>query len=148
MNFLSRMLKYSFLLGTLYIGVSTLFAQIGDARLMSITAFEKTQQGLLSQWTFESIGPTIFSGRVVDIAVNPSDPTHYYVAYASGGLWVTRNNGTTFSPIFDKEAVMTIGAIAVNWGNGEIWVGTGEVNSSRSSYAGVGVFLSQDNGAT
>ena len=89
------------------------------------------------------------SGRVVDIAVNPDDPTHFYVAYASGGLWETKNNGTTFSPLFDHEATITIGDIAVTWGSpNTIWVGSGENNSSRSSYAGTGVYKSTDNGET
>ena len=51
---------------------------------------------------FRNIGPTVMSGRVVDFAVNPDDPTHFYVAYASGGLWETKNHGNTFSSIFDK----------------------------------------------
>ncbi len=95
---------------------------------------------------FRSVGPTVMSGRVVDMAVNPVDATHFYVAYASGGLWESRNNGHSFKPLFDEEAVMTIGAIAVNWMDTTIWVGTGEVNSSRSSYSGVGVYLSKDKG--
>lgn len=97
---------------------------------------------------FRSIGPSIMSGRVADIDVSPTDPSHFYVAYASGGLWKTENNGTSFRPVFDKEMVMTIGDIAVNWQRNIIWVGTGEVNSSRSSYSGTGVFKSTDGGKT
>lgn len=100
---------------------------------------------------FRNIGPRIMSGRVVDIAVNPEKSIEFYVAFASGGLWYTQNNGQSFTPIFDHEAVMTIGAIAVRWNENkihEIWVGTGEVNSSRSSYSGVGVFKSSDAGKT
>jgi len=97
---------------------------------------------------FESVGPTVFSGRVVDVDVSPTDPSHFYVAYASGGLWKTTNNGTTFEPLFDKEAVMTIGDIAVDWEQNTIWVGTGENNSSRSSYAGLGMYKSIDGGKT
>ena len=93
-----------------------------------------------------NIGPSVFSGRVVDIEVDPNDATHFYVAYASGGLWETKNNGTTFEPLFDKEEVMTIGDIAVNWRENIIWVGTGENNSSRSSYAGMGMYRSDDGG--
>jgi len=98
---------------------------------------------------FRNIGPTIMSGRVTDLEVNPLDPTEFYVAYASGGLWHTKNNGQSFRPLFDNEDVMTIGDIAVNWkGNRSIWVGTGEVNSSRSSYAGTGMYRSDDGGNT
>ncbi|MFZ5552959.1 MAG: WD40/YVTN/BNR-like repeat-containing protein [Bacteroidota bacterium] len=97
---------------------------------------------------FQSIGPSVMSGRVVDVEVDPADPSHFYAAYASGGLWETMNNGTTFTPIFDNEMVMTIGDIAVDWKNKIIYVGTGENNSSRSSYSGTGVFKSEDNGKT
>lgn len=104
---------------------------------------------LLKNVKLHSIGPTIMSGRVADIDVNPEDPTQFYVAYASGGLWKTVNNGISFTPVFDHEASMTIGDIAVDWKHGEtIWVGTGENNSSRSSYAGTGVYKSTDKGKT
>ena len=89
------------------------------------------------------------SGRIVDIDANPDDPTQMYVAYASGGLWRSVNNGQSFTPLFDDQASMTIGDIAVDWNREEtIWVGTGENNSSRSSYAGTGIYRSTDGGAT
>jgi photosystem II stability/assembly factor-like uncharacterized protein len=100
----------------------------------------------LNETSFRNIGPSIMSGRVVDIEVNPQDPTEFYVAYASGGLWHTQNNGQSFAPIFDSVDVLTIGDIAVNWQIRHIWVGTGEVNSSRSTYAGLGVYRSANNG--
>jgi photosystem II stability/assembly factor-like uncharacterized protein len=106
------------------------------------------KKSLLNPVKFRSIGPSIMSGRVVDIDANPSDPTEFYVAYASGGLWYTNNNGQSFTPIFDSVDVITIGDIAVNWKSGSIWVGTGEVNSSRSSYAGIGMYRSRDKGKT
>jgi hypothetical protein len=84
------------------------------------------------------------SGRVDDIEANPDDPTEFYVAYASGGLWYTKNNGLSFKSIFDSEDIITIGDIAVDWKTKTIWIGTGEVNSSRSSYAGIGVYKSSD----
>jgi photosystem II stability/assembly factor-like uncharacterized protein len=96
----------------------------------------------------ESIGPSIFSCRVTDVDVDPADPTRFYVAYASGGLWFTESNGTSFKPLFDHEASMTIGDIAVDWRRNLLWVGTGEVNSSRSSYAGTGIYRSADGGKT
>ena len=115
-----------------------------------IAAFEKRKllkdNSLITGIPFESIGPTVFSGRVTDLDVSPEDPTHFYVAYASGGLWKTENNGQSFQPLFDQEMVMTIGDIAVDWQRNTIWLGSGEVNSSRSSYAGTGVFVSKDGG--
>jgi len=96
----------------------------------------------------ENIGPTIFSGRVTDIDVNPNDASVFLVAYASGGLWKTQNNGNSFTPLFDDQASMTIGDIYADWTSGTIWVGTGEVNSSRSSYAGTGIYKSTDWGVT
>ena len=101
---------------------------------------------LLRSIKFRNIGPTAMSGRVVDLEVNPTDPTEFYLAFASGGLWHTTTNGQSFEPIFDKEDVITIGDIAVHWPSRTIWVGTGEANSSRSSYAGNGVYKSTDNG--
>ncbi len=107
----------------------------------------------VSNVEFRSVGPTVMSGRVVDIDAWEEDATHFYVAYASGGLWRTENNGVTFDPVFDNQGVMTIGDIAVDWSAGPgsaatIWVGTGENNSSRSSYAGDGVYRSADGGET
>jgi len=114
------------------------------------SSFDQHQQlqnnALIKNVKARNIGPTVFSGRVSDLAVNPNDPSVFYVAYASGGLWKTENNGTSFTPIFDNEAVITLGDIAVDWENEIIYVGTGEVNSSRSSYAGLGLYKSSDDG--
>ncbi|WP_266362028.1 WD40/YVTN/BNR-like repeat-containing protein [Tellurirhabdus rosea] len=107
-----------------------------------------TTASLLRNVPFRNIGPTVMSGRVVDMAVNPDNPNQFYVAYASGGLWRTDNNGLSFEPLFDREAVMTLGAVAVDWKTGTLWVGTGEANASRSSYSGVGVYKSTDGGKT
>jgi len=113
-------------------------------------ALEK--KSIVNEVKFRSIGPSIMSGRVVDVDVNPDDPTEFYVAYATGGLWHTTNNGQSFTPVFDSLDVLFIGDIAVNWSQTPagrtktIWVGTGEVNSSRSSYAGIGIYKSSDNG--
>ena len=112
------------------------------------------KQSVLNDVKFRNVGPAIMSGRVVDIDANPEDPTEFYVAYATGGLWYTTNNGQSFTPIMDSLDMLFIGDIAVNWSQTSagktktIWVGTGEVNSSRSSYAGVGVYKSNNNGKT
>ncbi len=110
------------------------------------TRLELEKNSLVKNVPFKNVGPTVMSGRVVDLEVDPEDPFHFYVAYASGSLWETKNNGTSFEPIFDNQIVMTIGDIAVDWENNAIYVGTGENNSSRSSYSGYGVFKSTNNG--
>ncbi|RTY88121.1 glycosyl hydrolase [Flavobacterium sp. RSP15] len=106
------------------------------------------KQSLFQNVAFENVGPTVMSGRVVDIDVNPENPTEFYVGYASGGLWYTNNNGMSFSPIMDAAPTQNVGDIAIDWKQGTIWVGTGEVNSSRSSYAGIGILKSEDKGKT
>ncbi|MDP5001901.1 MAG: glycosyl hydrolase [Flavobacterium sp.] len=106
------------------------------------------QNSLFNQVEAKNIGPTIMSGRVVDLAVNPKKPTEFYVAYATGGLWYTNNNGTSFLPVMDAAETVNCGSVTVDWNSGTIWVGTGEVNASRSSYAGVGVLKSSDKGKT
>ncbi len=106
------------------------------------------QTSLFNQVKATNIGPTIMSGRVVDIAVNPKNPTEFYVAYATGGIWYTNNNGTSFTPLMDSAETVNCGSITVDWKSGTIWVGTGEINASRSSYAGVGILKSSDKGKT
>ena len=61
---------------------------------------EMASNSLVKNLEFNNVGPSIMSGRVTDLAVNPDDPTEFYVGYASGGVWHTNNNGTTFSPCF------------------------------------------------
>ncbi|MDX1529971.1 MAG: glycosyl hydrolase, partial [Rhodothermales bacterium] len=125
-----------------------------DARLAGFERHRALEaNSLLKNVPFRTVGPTVMSGRVVDLDAHPADPATFYVAYASGGLWKTTSGGADFTPLFDEEASMTLGDIAVDWddpeGDGEtIWVGTGENNSSRSSYAGTGVYRSTDGGET
>jgi hypothetical protein len=83
---------------------------------------------------------------VVDVAVNPENPTEFYVGYASG-LWYTNNNGMSFSAVMDTAPTQNIGDIAVDWKR--YYLGrNSEVNSSRSSYAGIGILKSEDKGKT
>jgi len=98
---------------------------------------------------WRSIGPTPQGGRVVDIESVPGELYSFYVAYASGGVWKTTNNGVTFKPLSDGLPTMISGDIAVDPSNPEVlWIGSGEPNSSRSSYSGLGVFKSEDGGST
>lgn len=117
--------------------------------LQSVTAQEQLKhESRVKNLAFEAIGPAVMSGRVVALAVNPDLPTEFYVAYASGGVWHTKDNGISFTPIMDNAPTQNIGEIAMHWPSRTLWVGTGENNASRSSYAGIGMLKTQDNGAT
>jgi photosystem II stability/assembly factor-like uncharacterized protein len=98
---------------------------------------------------FRSIGPAFTSGRVIGFAVEPNNPSHYFVASASGGVWKTINDGNTWTPVFDREGSYSIGCIALDPKNPlTVWVGTGENNSQRSVSYGSGVYRSDDGGKT
>src|SRR3989440_8737040 len=98
---------------------------------------------------FREIGPATMGGRIDDFAVVESNPNIVYVGTASGGVWKTTNNGTTWEPIFDKEGVSTIGDIAIAPSDPSIvWVGTGEPNNRQSSSWGDGAYKSLDGGKT
>ncbi len=93
------------------------------------------------------IGPAFMSGRISDIAKDPSDPATWYVAVSSGGVWKTVNSGTTWKPIFDDYGSYSIGCVTVDPKNPwVVWVGTGEANSQRSVGWGDGVYKSLDGG--
>jgi photosystem II stability/assembly factor-like uncharacterized protein len=98
---------------------------------------------------WRAIGPMVQGGRVVDIENIPGNPYGFYVAYATGGVWKTIDNGVNFEPLSDHLATIVAGDIAVDANNPQrLWVGSGEPNSSRSSYGGLGVFRSDDGGRT
>ncbi|NHF60310.1 glycosyl hydrolase [Flavobacteriaceae bacterium TP-CH-4] len=130
-----------------------LFSQIAPTTALKVQqALEQKRQleanSLVKNIPLKNIGPTVMSGRVVDVDVNPEDPTEFYVGYASGGLWHTNNNGISFTPVLDTSETQNVGDVAVHWPTGTIWVGTGENNASRSSYAGIGILKSNDKGTT
>ncbi|HEX8726132.1 MAG TPA: hypothetical protein VF737_12165 [Gemmatimonadaceae bacterium] len=103
----------------------------------------------LAGLTLRSIGPAMISGRITDIAVNPRNESQWYVGAASGGLWKTDNAGTTWTPVFDHEAVYSIGAVTLDPNDPNVvWVGTGEYNAQRSVAYGDGVYKSEDGGKT
>lgn len=114
-------------------------------------SFEKRKAmastSMLKNYPVRNIGPTVQGGRIVDIEVNLQNTKEYYVAYASGGIFKTTNNGITFEPVFDNNDAIGLGDFALSQNNTNVlYAGTGEKNSSRSSYAGSGVYKSTDAG--
>ncbi len=107
------------------------------------------KQSLFKDLEWRFIGPEVMSGRITDIEVPEGSKYTIYAASASGGVWKTVNEGTTWEPIFEEAASTSIGDIAIAPSNPDIvWVGTGEANIFRSSMAGAGVYKSLDVGKT
>ena len=104
---------------------------------------------MLKRFVWRGIGPASMGGRIDDIAAVESNPYIYYVGFATGGVWKTTNNGTTFQPVFDTYSTASIGDIAIAPSNADIvWVGTGEANNRQSSSFGDGIYKSTDAGKT
>ena len=119
-----------------------------EQRAQSIEQRHQMRQGsIFKEYPVRNVGPVVMSGRITDLAVHNDNPRNFYVAYASGGVFKTENSGNSMEPIFDHQGTLTIGDIAISKADDDIlWVGTGENNSSRSSYAGTGVYKSIDGG--
>lgn len=106
--------------------------------------------GVLSGMGARNIGSAAMSGRVAALAAHADGgKTTLYVGAASGGVWKSRDGGTTFKPVFDKAPVQSIGALAVDPSTPEtVWVGTGESWTRNSTSIGDGIYKSTDGGET
>ena len=136
----------------LFLCVSASAFRPGRARLRAVAAAAASDEPI-NATTFASlrarnIGPVFISGRISQIAMFPDSTSHYLIAEASGGVWLTHNNGTTWTPVFDNQGSYSIGTITIDPKNPSIvWVGTGENNNQRSVSYGDGVYKSDDGGA-
>ena len=101
-----------------------------------INALAALDADLLKGLSARTLGPAAIGGRIAAIDAVASDPNRIVIGAATGGVWISDNGGVTWEPVFDKEAVASIGAIAINQSNPDIvWVGTGESNVRNSSIA-------------
>jgi len=131
----NRLLGTSFLSLFLFICALPLFADADDHPLAGMP--------------LRSIGPALASGRVSDFAFHPDHWQIHYVAFASGNLWKTENNGASWQTLFENEGSYAIGVVELDPSNpNTVWVGTGENNSQRSVAFGDGVYKSMDGGKT
>ena len=123
----------------LLLAVTTLHAQT-DSR-MSMEIFRGLE--------FRSIGPSLTTGRISDLEIDPNNPNVWYLTVGSGGLWKTVNRGNTWVPIFDEYPSYSLGAVVVDPKDSDtVWLGTGENTHNRSTSWGDGVYKSTDAGAS
>jgi photosystem II stability/assembly factor-like uncharacterized protein len=128
---------------------------LAAAAALAVTAVVSGQNGsgldaqTLKGIELRSIGPSLSTGRIQDVEIDPKSPSVWYVATAFGGLWKTVNRGITFTPIFDNEGSFTLCCVVVDPKDSSVvWVGSGENSSQRSAHFGDGVYKSTDAGRT
>jgi photosystem II stability/assembly factor-like uncharacterized protein len=96
---------------------------------------------------FRSLGPSLTTGRLSDVEVDPKNPSVWYVAASAGNLWKTENRGNTWTPIFDTYGSYSLGVVVVDPKDSNVvWLGTGENNNQRSVSFGDGLYKSRDGG--
>ncbi len=99
--------------------------------------------------SWRSIGPAVAGGRVAAVAGTPQDDQLYYLGSAGGGVWRSANGGATWEPVFEKEPVAAVGAIAIDPTNERVvWAGTGEANPRNDVSYGNGLYKTTDGGKT
>jgi len=143
------MLRAPFALALRSILLAGLFSVGCPAGIFAFPADQPNPMDKFKKLEFRELGPAVMGGRIDDFAVVERHPNIVFVGVASGGVWKTTNNGTTWQPVFDKEGVSTIGDIALAPSDPSIvWVGTGEPNNRQSSSWGDGAYKSLDGGKT
>src|SRR5262249_21382569 len=109
-----------------------------------VTVDSETISGLGAR----NIGSAAMSGRIAAIdAVHDGQRLTIYIASASGGVWKSLDGGTTYKPVFDKQPVQSIGAVAIDPKDSKVvWVGSGEAWTRNSVSVGNGIYKSTDGG--
>jgi photosystem II stability/assembly factor-like uncharacterized protein len=128
---------------------AVLAAGVASAALPAAQEPAGVPANALTALEFRSIGPTLTTGRVQDVEIDPRNPNVWYVAAAFGGLWKTSNRGMAFSPIFDTGGAFNLCCVVLDPKDSNVvWLGTGENTSQRSAHFGDGVYKSTDAGTT
>ena len=96
-------------------------------------------------WSNSSAGNGLVAGRISALAV---DGKTLFAGAAAGGVWRSTDGGAHWTPVFDQQNNLSIGALAVDPADHSIWVGTGEANTNFDAFSGDGVFRSANNGRT
>jgi photosystem II stability/assembly factor-like uncharacterized protein len=133
---------------------TTTFAGWAAVAVLLLPLPSAAQQPALNAETFAGIevrmlGPGLVTGRISDIAIDPNNPSTWYIASSFGGVWKTTNRGLSFTPIFDEGGAHNLCCIVIDPRDSNVlWLGTGENHSQRSAHFGDGIYKSTDAGAT
>lgn len=123
---------------------------VGTSASARLESHEKRKrlesESIFGKLLWRSVGPEEQGGRVVWFDAPKTKPNTLYVAFATGGLWRSEDFGNNWTPLFDDQPAFAIGHVALSRDGKTIWVGTGENNSQRTSYDGLGVYKSTDEG--
>ncbi|MFM7840119.1 MAG: WD40/YVTN/BNR-like repeat-containing protein, partial [Chitinophagaceae bacterium] len=143
-------LRMTVLTGGLILSYSLVWCQYTTGA-QKLAAFAQQKQRITtspySSLKWRLTGPNNRSGRSTDVIGVSGHPEVIYAAFATGGLWKTIDGGKKWTSLFDREATLSIGSIALAPSNPEIlYVGTGEANIFRASLPGIGIYRSLNGG--
>jgi photosystem II stability/assembly factor-like uncharacterized protein len=142
-------------LGSMFLASVLTFSQaaaqkVKKAATAPVATTEKVDiNKVFKNWQPRNIGPASMSGRVTTIDAEVANPNHIWIGAASGGVWKTYNAGVSWTPVFDDQPILNIGALAIQQSNPSVvWVGTGEGNPRNSISIGEGMYKTMDAGRT
>jgi photosystem II stability/assembly factor-like uncharacterized protein len=126
----------------------TALVPLGAGMLLAAQNAPQITSATVSGLPARNIGSATMSGRIAAVTgVNQNGRITLFVGTASGGVWKSINGGTTFKPVFDRQSVQSIGAVAIDPSNSKnVWVGTGESWMRNSVSVGDGIYKSTDGG--
>src|SRR5438270_4427653 len=140
---------FVFLLAIFCLSITSSAQRRGGNRDAAAPSSDSGPKDPLENLKFRNLGPAAGGGRVAAVVGIPNEPNIYYIGAAGGGVFKTMDGGLSWKPIFEKEAVASVGAIALAPSNPNlVWVGTGESNIRNDVATGKGVYLSTDAGST
>jgi photosystem II stability/assembly factor-like uncharacterized protein len=146
-----RIITAGCLVFTLSVSLTNLSAQKTKKAASVVTATETKVDinKVFKNWKPRNVGPASMSGRITTIDAEVANPNNIWIGAASGGVWKTSNSGVSWTPVFDEQPILNIGAVAIQQSNPSVvWVGTGEGNPRNSVSIGEGIYKTLDAGKT
>lgn len=132
-----------------FILLISLCAAAPKSHAASHPAAGPTADPVYGKLRWREVGPAAGGGRVAAVAGIASDPFLYYLGSAGGGVWKSDDGAASWKPVFDKQDVQAIGAVAIDPTNENVvWVGTGEGNPRNDVMYGDGIYKTTDSGKT